>query len=337
MDRISLRGRAYSPMLYIGQLPVLYGTFRKMAQCLHLRSRRIKRMVDAAVKTYIRTRVEYAANKRNTKDHDNQLPAKVEALAISYVDPCTFNGQIAAKLAFLGRVDLMVIGNMPEAEARTTFVQEMHFRRIDADLKPMEKLQAFSDNEIFSPRVKAITEAVRTIARGFPEEGIVVIVLSVLFLDNILEAITRLSQEEIIFQFKVSEYKGTLKVPERANIISNFNKADGLTRVLLASSGDGGTGVNMYGASHLIRTSPFWTPVEGDQTKGRVYRLRQKREVHIWEVVSSGVMFDTLSVRSDQVQSANFLSRITSDDTEAGKLWPLQMNIKGEPWERKGK
>ncbi|CAG9952657.1 unnamed protein product [Clonostachys rosea f. rosea IK726] len=97
--------------------------------------RRVKRQVDAAVKTYIRNRAEYAYNKRNTKDHNNQLPAKVDILALRYIDPCSFNGQIAAKLAFLGRVDLMIIGNMPEAEARTTFVQEMYFKRFEEDLR----------------------------------------------------------------------------------------------------------------------------------------------------------------------------------------------------------
>ncbi|CAG9939663.1 unnamed protein product, partial [Clonostachys rosea f. rosea IK726] len=97
--------------------------------------RRVKRQVDTAIKTYIRNRAEYAYNKCNTKDYNNQLPAKVNILALRYIDPCSFNGQIAAKLAFLGRVDLMIIGNMPEAEARTTFVQEIYFKRFEEDLR----------------------------------------------------------------------------------------------------------------------------------------------------------------------------------------------------------
>jgi superfamily II DNA or RNA helicase len=144
-----------------------------------------------------------------------------------------------------------------------------------------KNLRAFPDNEIFSPRIKAIIETIRTIATDFPGEGIVIISSSVLFLDIILESISRLSQTESIFQFKVSEFNGTLKVHQRAEIISEFNKATGQTRVLLASSGVGGTGVNMHGASHLILTAPFWTPGEREQAKGRVHRLGQKRKVYI--------------------------------------------------------
>lgn len=62
----------------------------------------IKRQVDTAVRIYIRNRAENSTGGRSIRDHNNQLPAKVEILALRYTDPCTFNRQIAAVIPYIG-------------------------------------------------------------------------------------------------------------------------------------------------------------------------------------------------------------------------------------------
>ncbi|VUC28142.1 unnamed protein product [Clonostachys rosea] len=75
--------------------------------------RRMKRKVNQAVEEYIRMHTMGGNVGHHVKNPDLYLPDKVDIMALRYLDPCSFNAQIAARLLMLNRTDLMVIGSVP--------------------------------------------------------------------------------------------------------------------------------------------------------------------------------------------------------------------------------
>ncbi|CAG9970735.1 unnamed protein product [Clonostachys byssicola] len=102
------------------------------------------------------------------------------------------------------------------------------------------KLNTFPDIEIFTPRVQAVVPTVKRIADEFLGEGMVIASSPLLFLDVIQEASDRLTREDEVLQFKLSEFNGTVDIDQRATTISEFNESDNHTRALLVTAGVGG-------------------------------------------------------------------------------------------------
>ena len=74
---------------------------------------------------------------------------------------------------------------------------------------------------------------------------------------------------------------GTVVAPERQKRVDLFQKRVGFD-VMILSPRAGGVGLTLTAANHVIHLSRWWNPAVEDQCTDRVYRIGQKKDVHVY-------------------------------------------------------
>lgn len=74
---------------------------------------------------------------------------------------------------------------------------------------------------------------------------------------------------------------GELNGEIRQHIVDTFSAKEGFA-ILILSAEAGGVGFNITAANHVIHLSRCWNPAKEDQATDRVYRIGQKKEVHVY-------------------------------------------------------
>ena len=85
-----------------------------------------------------------------------------------------------------------------------------------------------------------------------------------------------LDQEDIMYE----RLDGSMSRATRDAAMESFRQSDDIP-VFLMSLKAGNLGVNMTVANHVYMMDPWWNPATEDQAVDRVYRLGQKRNVHV--------------------------------------------------------
>ncbi|MEO5376792.1 MAG: DEAD/DEAH box helicase [Magnetococcus sp. DMHC-6] len=75
---------------------------------------------------------------------------------------------------------------------------------------------------------------------------------------------------------------GTVTGAKRQERINAFQEGGQGFDVIILSPRAGGVGVTLTAANHVIHLSRWWNPAVEDQCTDRVYRIGQKREVHVY-------------------------------------------------------
>ncbi|XP_071442809.1 transcription termination factor 2 [Hetaerina americana] len=78
---------------------------------------------------------------------------------------------------------------------------------------------------------------------------------------------------------------GSVPLKTRTDIVENFNNSARGTKVLLLSLQAGGVGLNLVGGNHLLLVDLHWNPQLEAQACDRIYRVGQKKEVHIYRFI----------------------------------------------------
>lgn len=85
-----------------------------------------------------------------------------------------------------------------------------------------------------------------------------------------------------VFEIQVDPpINGDMNGVGRQNIIDKFNNREGFG-VLILSPEAAGVGFTITSANHVIHLSRTWNPAKEDQATDRVYRIGQKRDVHVY-------------------------------------------------------
>ncbi|GGH83007.1 SNF2 family DNA or RNA helicase [Pullulanibacillus pueri] len=89
---------------------------------------------------------------------------------------------------------------------------------------------------------------------------------------------------------------GSVPVQKREKMIQQFqeNKGKG---VFILSLKAGGFGLNLTSANHVIHYDRWWNPAVEEQATDRTYRIGQRRDVHVYKLISEG----TLEKRIDEL------------------------------------
>jgi SNF2 family DNA or RNA helicase len=92
----------------------------------------------------------------------------------------------------------------------------------------------------------------------------------------------RVLQELIIKEYCVSPgiINGDMS-ENRQVVVDHFNSSLGFN-VLILSPKAGGVGLNITGANHVIHYTREWNPAIENQATDRVYRIGQKKDVHVY-------------------------------------------------------
>lgn len=86
-------------------------------------------------------------------------------------------------------------------------------------------------------------------------------------------------------RFKLSRMpmriNGSVPGPKRQEMVEAFQRSPGVFDVLILSPKAGGVGLTITEANHVIHLSRWWNPAVEDQATDRVFRIGQKRDVHV--------------------------------------------------------
>ncbi|MBW0486117.1 hypothetical protein O181_025832 [Austropuccinia psidii MF-1] len=80
---------------------------------------------------------------------------------------------------------------------------------------------------------------------------------------------------------------GMLKNDQRIQILEEFRK-NPKSQVLLTTKGTGGVGIDLRCAQNVYIMEPGWNPSTDEQAVDRLYRLGQKKEVHVFHYITVG-------------------------------------------------
>lgn len=74
---------------------------------------------------------------------------------------------------------------------------------------------------------------------------------------------------------------GSVPGPKRQDMVEAFQAAPGVFDVMILSPKAGGVGLTLTEANHVIHLSRWWNPAVEDQATDRVFRIGQRRDVHV--------------------------------------------------------
>jgi len=74
---------------------------------------------------------------------------------------------------------------------------------------------------------------------------------------------------------------GTVPGPRRQEMVDAFQRSSGDFGVMILSPKAGGVGLTLTEANHVIHLSRWWNPAVEDQATDRVFRIGQRRDVHV--------------------------------------------------------
>jgi superfamily II DNA or RNA helicase len=73
---------------------------------------------------------------------------------------------------------------------------------------------------------------------------------------------------------------GTVPGPKRQSLVDDFQRGTGFDAMILSPKA-GGVGLTLTAANHVIHLSRWWNPAVEDQSTDRVYRIGQRKAVHV--------------------------------------------------------
>lgn len=178
---------------------------------------------------------------------------------------------------------------MPAGQAKAYSEAVVRARRADTQagiLKALQELRIVSlhpersisggDEEFIAAsarwqRAFEILEAVR----GAKEKALV-------FLDSLVHqgVLAELLQRRFRLPGPPLIISGEVPGPKRKDRVDDFQSRHGFD-VMILSPRAGGVGLTLTEANHVVHLSRWWNPAVEDQCTDRVYRIGQRREVHV--------------------------------------------------------
>lgn len=134
------------------------------------------------------------------------------------------------------------------------------------------------------------------------------------------------------FQFKFYRLDGSTQASGRMQMVDRFNDKNNDTFVFLLSAKAGGVGLNLIGASRLVLFDNDWNPSSDLQAMSRIWRDGQKRNVHIYRLITNGSIEEKIfqrqisktSLSSCVVDQRNQASNPKLSDEELKDLFTIQ-------------
>lgn len=148
--------------------------------------------------------------------------------------------------------------------------------------------------------------------QGRPDDAFVVMDESVFFLDIVQVAISKYFDEEI----PVFRYNGRECAGENNAAVERLNAAQGF-RILLATRGAGGQGLNLQSANVLIRCGPWLRVSCEQQVERRIHRIRQEKPTFVYELYDENCEVDNYlrkTRESNNRTNSEILDAVTHED-----------------------
>ena len=106
---------------------------------------------------------------------------------------------------------------------------------------------------------------------------------------------------------------------ERGKVVDRFNNDDDC-RVFLGSLKAGGTGIDLVGGSVVIHYDRWWNAAREDQATDRLYRIGQKRAVHVFKLITEETLEERIAAIIDRKRRL-MESVVQEDDPQLKKIF----------------
>ncbi len=117
----------------------------------------------------------------------------------------------------------------------------------------------------------------------------------------------------------------------RQQSVERFQNTPGFNAIIMSPLA-AGVGLNITEANHVIHYSRWWNPAKEDQASDRVYRIGQKRPVHIYLPMATHPEFQTFDViLHELLERKRRLSQGTLFPTEQAEVTPKEILDKLQP------
>lgn len=118
--------------------------------------------------------------------------------------------------------------------------------------------------------------------------------------------------------------EGSMKI-SRQQAVDRFQDTQGFNAIIMSPL-SAGVGLNITEANHVIHYSRWWNPAKEDQASDRVYRIGQKRPVHIYLPMATLNNFKTFDViLHELLERKRQLSQNTLFPTERAEVKPAEL------------
>ena len=118
--------------------------------------------------------------------------------------------------------------------------------------------------------------------------------------------------------------EGSMKM-SRQQAVDRFQDTQGFNAIIMSPL-SAGVGLNITEANHVIHYSRWWNPAKEDQASDRVYRIGQKRPVHIYLPMATLSNFKTFDViLHELLERKRQLSQNTLFPTERAEVKPAEL------------
>jgi len=122
---------------------------------------------------------------------------------------------------------------------------------------------------------------------------------------------------------KYASITGKVEVRKRQPLVDEFNKAGKAPYVMLLSLTAGGVGLNLIGGNHLFLMDLHWNPALEKQACDRIYRMGQKKNVHIHKMICNDTIENRVLILQNQKLQ---LSKNVLDGAVSDKINKLSMD-----------
>ena len=106
---------------------------------------------------------------------------------------------------------------------------------------------------------------------------------------------------------------------KRGAIVDRFNQ-DPDCRVFVGSLKAGGTGIDLVGGSVVIHYDRWWNAAREDQATDRLYRIGQKRVVHVLKLITEDTLEERIAAIIDRKRRL-MASVVQADDPKLAKIF----------------
>ena len=106
---------------------------------------------------------------------------------------------------------------------------------------------------------------------------------------------------------------------ERGRVVDRFNNDDDC-RAFLGSLKAGGTGIDLVGGSVVIHYDRWWNAAREDQATDRLYRIGQKRVVHVFKLITEETLEERIAAIIDRKRRL-MESVVQEDDPRLNKIF----------------
>lgn len=169
------------------------------------------------------------------------------------------------------------------------------------------------DPSALSSKIDALIRHISSLSCQTVPDHVVVFSQFSSFLDIIEEQLKNQLNDKVI----VYKFDGRLKMQERHDILSKFEKPpENTNTVLLLSLKAGGVGLNLTTASKVFLMDPWWSPSVEEQAIDRIHRIGQKKNV----TVTRFIMKDSIETKIIKIQERKkFLGEVVGIGDEDKK------------------